>query len=93
MPQSTSDVYYKIQVPTTAGSKDRRHTPHMTICTVQDFDEYDYVQEEWLRDDDGVVSFDSKEEAREYLAANVDEEFIHPEDRLVRNHVNQYRQL
>lgn len=88
MPQSTSDVYYKIKVPNPT-----RDYPYMSICTVQDFDEYDYVQEEWLRDDDGVVSFDSEEEAREYLAANVSEEFIDPEDRLIRNHVNQYKEL
>jgi hypothetical protein len=92
MPQSTSDVYYKIMVPAPAGFR-MDTEPYLTICTVQDFDEYDYVQEEWLRDDDGVVSFDSKKEAREYLAHNVNQKFIRPEDQLIRNHINQYRQL
>lgn len=79
------DVYYKILIPL-------ERTNHlMLICTVQDFDEYDYNQEEWLADDDGVVSFDFEEDARQYLADHVDDKWIRPEDRLVKSHVNNWR--
>lgn len=88
MPQHSynADPYYKILVPNV-----RPNNEHFTICCVQDFDEYDYAQDEWLQDDDGVVSFDSKVDAQEYLAAHVNEKWIHPSDRLIQNHVNQYR--
>jgi len=85
-----SNTYYKIIVPTPETPQSRL-TQYLTIVCVQECDEYDYIQEEWLRDDSGVVSFDSERDAREYLAATVAQKFIRPEDREIQNHVDQYR--
>ena len=85
-----SSTYYKIIVPTPE-TPQCRFTQYLAIVCLQEFDERDYRQEEWLRDDSGVVSFDSVHDAREYLAATVAAKFIRPEDREIQNHVDQYR--
>lgn len=79
-----SNVYYKIRIP-------QRNYNFFVICTLQDFDETDYVTDHWLTDDDGVVSFDTEQQAREYLAANVDEKWVLDADRILVNHVDRYR--
>ena len=86
-----ADPYYKILVPNPPSRGSGPYKNFFTICCVQDFDEYDYAQDEWLQDDEGVVSFDSLLDAQEYLAANVDPKWVRHEDRLIQNHVNQFR--
>jgi hypothetical protein len=83
------DPYYKIIVPNTPSRKN----PTMIIVCIQDFDEYDYYSDEWLRDDDGVVSFNSREDAREYLADKVHTKWISAEDKMTptSTHVDRYR--
>jgi hypothetical protein len=80
-----TEVYYKILIPT---PKIRNQ---MKICTLQDFDEYHYVESEWLADDDGVVSFDTEQEARQYLADHVDDVWICDADRLPKSHVSNWK--
>jgi hypothetical protein len=77
-------IYYKILIPLP------RNNDLMHICTLQDFDEYDYAEDEWLKDDDGVVSFNSEEDAQRYLADHVDTKWIRPSDRLAKSHVNNW---
>jgi hypothetical protein len=80
-----TDVYYKILIPLP------RTNNLMRICAVQDFDGYDYIEAEWLHDDDGVVSFDSEEDAKQYLADYVDPKWISPSDQLPKSHLNHWR--
>jgi hypothetical protein len=84
-----TETYYQIIVPNTPS----RNNEFMTIVQLDDYDQYDYFSDEWLRDDDGVVSFDSKLDAREYLADKVDAKWVSREDQITSTstHVDRYR--
>ena len=84
-----TETYYQIIVPHTPS----RGNEVMIIVQLNDYDQYDYFSEEWLRDDDGVVSFDSLLDAREYLGDNVDTKWISREDQITptSTHVDRYR--
>lgn len=72
------DLYYRIQMP----NRDK----YMSICTVQWFDEFDYDQRFWLKDDEGEdLMFDSYEDAQFFLNTQIEEEYIRPEDALYEN--------
>lgn len=89
MPTHSSDPYYKIIVPNTPGRKN----PTMIIACLSAYDELDYNANEWLWDDDGDVSFDTQEEAREYLAKHVHHRWIDDEDKMTpaNTHVDNFR--
>lgn len=89
MPTHTSDPYYKIIVPGTPS----RNNETMIIVCLSAYDEYDYYTDEWLRDDDGDVSFDSEIDAREYLADKVDPKWISTKDKMASTstHVDRFR--
>lgn len=89
MPQHSWDteIYYKIIVPNTP----TRQNKFFIIATLQGFDETDYNEREWLQDGEGIVSFDSAEQAREYLADMVDQKWVRTEDQIPKTDISFYR--
>jgi len=68
----SDEVYYKIYY------LDRKD--YVTIVCLQDFDEYDYIQEHFFKDENGeVLKFYNEQEAIQWLTDNVKEDSIDPE--------------
>lgn len=68
------EAYYRIQKP--------NGDQYMSICTLQWFDEFDYDQKLWLRDEQGEpLKFALEADARDFLNTYIDPRFIRWEDR------------
>lgn len=64
----------------------------VTIACLQDFDEYDYNQDRFFKDEDGAcVAFYSEENAKKYLNEKFKQEVIAPEYLVNYNHNNLFR--
>ena len=73
-----SDLYYKIL----GGYIREDGNEYVTVVTMQWFDEYDYDQDRFFRDEDGdTLMFYEEDEAIQWLFDNVKEEYIDPEYR------------
>ncbi|AXH71217.1 hypothetical protein BSP36_172 [Bacillus phage BSP36] len=73
-----SDLYYKI----IGGCTREDGNEYVTVVTMQWFDEYDYNQDRFFRDEDGdTLMFYEEDEAIQWLFDNVKEEYIDPEYR------------
>jgi superfamily I DNA and RNA helicase len=70
---SEYEVYYKIYKSESLNGK-------LTILTMQDFDECDYLEKRFLKDKEGnILRFDNEKEAIQWLLDNIKEELIDPE--------------
>jgi len=68
----SDEVYYKIYY------LDRED--HVTVVCMQDFDEYDYIQEHFFKDENGeILKFEWEHEAIQWLIDNVKEDKVDPE--------------
>ncbi|QQO40514.1 hypothetical protein 000TH008_86 [Bacillus phage 000TH008] len=79
-----SDVYYKILMYTDLEDYECK----ATVVTMQWFDERDYPQDNFIKDERGrALEFDSEDEAVQWVLDNVKDGHIDP--RLKRNRFNQ----
>jgi len=70
-----SDIYYKIY-------KSERKNWQLVVVCMQWFDEYDYHQDRFMKDEDGeALKFDYENQAIEWLNDNIKLEMIAPEYR------------
>lgn len=71
------EIYFKLLKITTESQKNL-----ITVIELQQFDEYDYDENAWVRDDKregDELKFDNEEDAINWLFDNIKEKFIDPE--------------
>lgn len=75
----SSEVYYRIFL---------NREEKLTIVEMQDFDEYDYDEKKFYRDDNGErMKWDDEDEAIKFLNDNFKAECIDPEYLLLNNDI------
>ncbi len=64
-------VYYKLYLS--------HHTDKLTVVCMQSFDEYDYEEHRFYKDNDEILRWDTEAEAIDFLVKNFKPEFVDDE--------------